>query len=151
MKKNNPGFFGLVNSNRDFQLQDTWGKNQFNSSFPAALFCYTASKGLSAKHIASRSNKILIEEISFKDAVGLEWDSDDLFFSFESEFSNYHQFINDKLPRVDLVIHSTSKKVQLCAFEIKLTAIPDNSTCDLSEDKYGSELVIRQTRSFIWH
>ena len=33
------GLFGLTNSNRDFGKADAWGKNQFNSSFPAALSC----------------------------------------------------------------------------------------------------------------
>lgn len=41
-----PGLFGLANSNRDFAQKDTWGKNQFNSSFPAALSAYLNSKGL---------------------------------------------------------------------------------------------------------
>lgn len=31
----------------------------------------------------------------------------------------------------------------LSALEIKLTALPDNSTCNLDEDCYGSEIVIR--------
>lgn len=143
MKNESAGFFGLVNSNRDFTEQDTWGKNQFNSSFPAALFCYMASKDLCAKYITSNQSKNFVDEISFKNAIGLNWDSNDLFFSFESEFASYHQFVTDKLPRVDLVIHSISKNTQISAFEIKLTAIPDNSTCDLAEEKYGSELVIR--------
>jgi len=29
--------FGLNNSNRDFSKAESWGKNQFNSSFPATL------------------------------------------------------------------------------------------------------------------
>ncbi|BAZ05750.1 type II restriction enzyme [Calothrix sp. NIES-3974] len=29
------------------------------------------------------------------------------------------------------------------AIEIKLTALPDNTTCDLSEDLYGCEIVVR--------
>jgi hypothetical protein len=28
--------------------------------------------------------------------------------------------------------------------EIKLTALPDNSTCDLTEDKFGAEIVVRR-------
>ena len=31
----------------------------------------------------------------------------------------------------------------LRALEIKLTALPDNSTCNLSEEQYGCELVVR--------
>lgn len=32
-----PGLFGITHSNRDFSLKDTWGKNQFNSSFSSSL------------------------------------------------------------------------------------------------------------------
>lgn len=39
-----PGLFGLEpnRSNRDFSKDTSWGKNKFNSSFPAALACYMA-------------------------------------------------------------------------------------------------------------
>jgi len=47
MEKNNiPGLFGIANSNRDYTRADTWGKNQFNSSFPVALACYLFHKNL---------------------------------------------------------------------------------------------------------
>jgi len=39
-----PRLFGIVNSNRDYATPYSWGKNQFNSSFPAALACYLYSK-----------------------------------------------------------------------------------------------------------
>ena len=32
-----PGLFGQIHSNRDYRKQETWGKNQFNSSFPSSL------------------------------------------------------------------------------------------------------------------
>lgn len=35
-----PRLFGINKSNRDYSNPETWGKNQFNSSFPAALACY---------------------------------------------------------------------------------------------------------------
>ena len=44
--------FGLSRSNRDFSQSDAWGKNQFNSSFPAALCCYMAHLGLPAKYLS---------------------------------------------------------------------------------------------------
>lgn len=69
--------------------------------------------------------------------------SDNLFFSFESPFIAYEQFLIGHLPRVDLVTQDTSLNKQLRPLEIKLTALPDNSTCNLSADKYGCELVIR--------
>lgn len=143
MTTTKPGLFGLSNSNRDFLSPDTWGKNQFNSSFPASLFCYMESKNLRAKFIISKNNKITVDEISFKDAIGLNWNSKELFFSFESEYSPYHKYVSGSLPRVDLVVQNLKDNSQVAALEIKLTAMPDNTTCDLAEDKYGSELVIR--------
>ena len=32
-----PCLYGIKNSNRDFSNADAWGKNQFNSSFPASF------------------------------------------------------------------------------------------------------------------
>jgi site-specific DNA-cytosine methylase len=49
----NPGLFGIRYSNRDFTQKNSWGKNQFNSSFPAALACYMSSKQLKANYIYS--------------------------------------------------------------------------------------------------
>ena len=46
MDNQKPGLFGIEYSNRDFAQRETWGKNQFNSSFPAALSSYLSSKGL---------------------------------------------------------------------------------------------------------
>lgn len=143
MTKETPSLFGLINSNRDFLQDDTWGKNQFNSSFPASLLCYMASKGQGAKYIVSTQSKIQVDEIEFKTVVGLDWNSKDLFFSFESEFSPYHKYVSGKLPRVDLVFQNLKNSSLLAPLEIKLTALPDNTTCELAEEKYGSELVIR--------
>ncbi|WP_302846956.1 HindVP family restriction endonuclease [Cylindrospermopsis raciborskii] len=47
------------------------------------------------------------------------------------------------LPRVDLVTQSRSSGQCLRPIEVKLTALPDNSTCSLTEEYYGCELVVR--------
>ena len=39
MSKESPSLFGLSNTNRDFSKKDSWGKNQFNSSFPDNKTC----------------------------------------------------------------------------------------------------------------
>ena len=44
---------------------------------------------------------------------------------------------------MDLVTQLKSNSQCLRPIEIKLTALPDNSTCDLSEEYYSSEIVIR--------
>lgn len=41
-----PRLYALNHSNRDFSQRDSWGKNQFNNSFPTALACYMHSQGL---------------------------------------------------------------------------------------------------------
>jgi DNA (cytosine-5)-methyltransferase 1 len=46
-----PSLFGIKYSNRDFSLRDTWGKNQFNSTFPVALVAYLESLGLESVYL----------------------------------------------------------------------------------------------------
>ena len=38
-----PGLFGQKYSSRDYRYEESWGKNQFNSSFPASLVAYMGS------------------------------------------------------------------------------------------------------------
>ncbi len=53
MRKNDEksGLFGLEFTNRDFTKEEAWGKNQFNSSFPASLACYMHLKGIEPVYI----------------------------------------------------------------------------------------------------
>ena len=98
------GIFGLMHSNRDFTQADTWGKNQFNSSFPAGLANFIASKGLENIYLhLDRDLKVKHGKISTEDLFGIKPNSDDLFFSFESSFAPYQQLVIGNLPRVDLV------------------------------------------------
>ncbi len=53
----------------------------------------------------------------------------------------FQPLVIGNFPRVDLVTISAGTCLQ--GLEIKLTALPDNSTCMLSEERYGCELVIR--------
>lgn len=41
-----PGLFGQKHSSRDYTKPYFWGKNQFNSSFPASLIAYMSSRGV---------------------------------------------------------------------------------------------------------
>ena len=142
--KNQPRLFGIKYSNRDYTQADTWGKNQFNSSFPAALACYMHSKGMHAVYIkADKSLNRKIEYISIEDAFGINPLSDNVYFSFESPYIPFQRYVVGNIPRNDLVIIDRRNDSCLSSFEIKLTALPDNSTCDLGNEKYGSEIVIR--------
>jgi hypothetical protein len=78
-----PGLFGIAHSNRDFTQNDTWGKNQFNSSFPAGLSNYLSSKGLENNYLILDKNlKVQHSKISTTHLFGIEPTSDDLFFFF---------------------------------------------------------------------
>ena len=140
-----PSLFGLSKSNRDFSRKECWGKNQFNSSFPASLGCYMYSLSIKPVYIKlTKSLKTVHDKIDLAEVFGEIPLSENLFFAFESDYVPYRKLVIGKLPRVDLVTQSIlPEDFCLKSIEIKLTALPDNSTYKLSEDKYGCEIVVR--------
>lgn len=145
-KKEKPALFGLEHSNRDFSNPESWGKNQFNSSFPAALACYMGSKGVHPVYITlNEKMKAVHSAIKVADFLGMEPLSPHLFFSFETSHNPFMTKVIGSLPRTDLVTVDTSKDkyVSLRPIEIKLTALPDHVTCELPEEQYGCEIVTR--------
>lgn len=145
MQNDKPRLFGIEYSNRDFTLAETWGKNQFNSSFPASLVAYLYSKRLDCVYIkTNRDNETFHDKISPKELFGISPLDDNTFYSFESVYSQYQTFFIGSTPRIDLVIQDRRTGECLKGLEVKLTALPDNSTCDfVDESQYSCELVIR--------
>lgn len=140
-----PKLFGINHSNRDFGMVDAWGKNQFNSSFPAALVAYLYSKQLRCVYLKTdAANRVYHDYICPSDLFGIAPTNDNAFYAFESVYSQYTPFYIGNTPRIDLVIQDRNTGYCLKGLEVKLTALPDNSTCNLaSDDKYSCELVIR--------
>jgi len=138
-----PHLFGLENSNRDFTSRNSWGKNQFNSSFPASLCCFLHSIGENANYLSMHGGVYQCREISISDAFNINPLDDDIYFAFESLHSPFQKYVIGALPRTDLVIQRRSNGDCLAGIEVKLTALPDNTTCDLAEANYGSEIVVR--------
>ncbi|MFC7782130.1 HindVP family restriction endonuclease [Legionella taurinensis] len=138
-----PGLFGLINTNRDFTRKETWGKNQFNSSFPAALCCYMASKNMLANYLSISKGIFKHDLISIDNVFGISFNDEDTFFAFESQHTPYQKHVLGTLPRTDLVIQRKSTGECLSGLEVKLTALPDNTTCNLDEGLYGCEIVVR--------
>lgn len=139
-----PSLFGLRNSNRDFNKKESWGKNQFNTSFPAALACYMHYKRLEPAYLVLNSNlQVIHKNTSVADLFHIQPDSNSLYFAFERDYPPYQKLIIGSLPRIDLVIIDLYSNECLQRLEIKLTALPDNSTCEQSEDKYSCEIVVR--------
>ncbi len=138
----NPRLFGINHSNRNYAHKDAWGKNQFNSSFPAALACYLYSKGLSAVYYTTNDNMTkVVKSIGIDDLYGADPLSDNIYFSFETQYTPFQKYLLGSIPRNDLVILSNGQCIS--SLEIKLAALPDNQTCTLAKEKYGSEIVIR--------
>ncbi|HBL10426.1 MAG TPA: restriction endonuclease [Cyanobacteria bacterium UBA11162] len=88
--------------------------------------------------------KVNLEKISVSEIFGISPSSPNLFFAFESDYVPYRKAVIGRLPRADLVTIDISQG-DLCLrnVEIKLTALPDNSTYHLAEEQYGCEIVTR--------
>ncbi len=139
-----PSLFGIKHSNRDFADKDAWGKNQFNSSFPAALSAYLAHKNLDNVYIQLNENLETFHDfINTETLYGLPPTAENLFYSFESQFLPFQKFLIGNIPRVDLVTQNLIDGSSLKGLEIKLTALPDNSTYHLAEENFGCEIVVR--------
>lgn len=143
MSNNNPGLFGIQNSNKDFSDETSWGKNQFNNTFPAGLVNYMHSKGLELVYIKIDPSDFSVkhEKISVPDFYGVDPTNENIHFAFEAPYIPYVGYVSEDLPRVDLVVSNGDNNT--APIEIKLTALPDDQTSNFGEEDYGSEIVVR--------
>lgn len=143
-----PLLYGLQHTNRDFSKKADWGKNVFNNAFPASLVCYMDSIRLDPVYVTLDAGLgVNHGNITATELFSISPRSNSAFFAFESLYTPYEQFVTDTLPRIDLVVCSTNVDglidKSLRAIEIKLTALPDNSTAGMPAEEYGSEIVVR--------
>lgn len=140
-----PGLFGQRHSSRDYSQEDSWGKNQFNSSFPASLVAYMSSRGVKPVYIcADENNEIVHKYIEASKLMGVDPLSDEAYYDFEAGYYPYEQYYTaSKKEKIDLVMINRSSKLAVSGLEVKLTTLPDNTTKDLEEENYGSEIVVR--------
>lgn len=138
-----PGLFGLIHTNKDFNNRAAWGKNVFNNTFPTALACFMDSISLPLVYLKFQQGALLHEPMSASDIFGLPCLSESLYFAFERDYGPYQTMIIGNLPRNDLVTFDSVNERFLRHLEIKLTAIPDDSTDELAPELFGAELVIR--------
>ena len=137
---NQPALYGITNSNRNGN--DLWGKNQFNSSFPASLACYMRDKNLKAVYLNLDSElNVVADEIGFDEVFNTTKPNNELFFSFETKYTPYQRFAFDDIGHIDLVVKSEGNWAR--PLEVKLTVIPDSTTFMQYESRWGSEIVIR--------
>jgi hypothetical protein len=135
--------YGIYRSNRSGD--DLWGKNQFNSTFPASLCAYMRDKNINPVYLStdhqfktSASDKI----ITFDDVFNTNKENKLIDFLFESNFQPYSNYLHDTLDHIDLVISHDGNNLR--PLEVKLTVLPDNNTSSSTDEAtWGSELVIR--------
>ena len=70
----------------------------------------------------------VIEHIGIEDLYKADPLGDDTYFAFETQFTPFQKYVLGSIPRNDLVIMNGTQSVS--SLEIKLTALPDNPTCD---------------------
>lgn len=141
-----PGLFGQNhnNSSRDYTKPKVWGKNQFNSSFPASLIAYMSYKGIEPVYLwVDENNDIIHKNISGTELFGINPLSENAFYNFEAGYSAFEKYYTGDRETIDLVMMDSSNNEDLIGLEIKLTALPDNTTRKKTEDKYSCEIVVR--------
>lgn len=140
-----PGLFGQKYSSRDYRCEDSWGKNQFNSSFPASLVAYMGSKGIDPIFICTnKQNDIVHKSITAEKLLGIDPLGEDAYYDYEASYYPYEQFYTaSKKEKIDLVMINRSNNAPVSGLEVKLTTLPDNTTKSLPENEYGSEIVVR--------
>ncbi len=140
-----PGLFGQKYSSRDYRLEEAWGKNQFNSSFPASLVAYMGSRDIDPVFICTnKENGITHKYISPAKLLGIDPLSEEAYYDYEAGYYPYERYYTaSKKEKIDLVMINRATKSPVSGLEVKLTTLPDNTTKDLPECDYGSEIVVR--------
>ncbi|NMM28785.1 MAG: HindVP family restriction endonuclease [Glaciimonas sp.] len=140
-----PSLYGIHQSNR--ATNDLWGKNQFNSTFPTALACYMRDRDINPVYLTVDENlHVVASEITVGELFNSTRPNRDLRFEFESKFDPYQQYAINDIGGIDLVVkHGDDRSPAQWrrALEVKLTVLPDNTTCNLDESEWSSELVVR--------
>ncbi|MBR2234450.1 MAG: HindVP family restriction endonuclease [Prevotella sp.] len=143
-QSNKPGLFGQKHSSRDYTKADSWGKNQFNSSFPASLIAYMYSKGINPVYIKTdKQNNIVHTTIDSISLLGIDPLSDDAYYNYEAGYAPYEMYYQGEREKIDLVMMNNKTKEILSGLEVKLTALPDNTTKNQPEGEWGTEIVMR--------
>lgn len=132
--------YGIRNSNRRDDAH--WTKNCFNSSFPASLACWMRDNEKDAVYVnLDNEHQISNGYISISDVFNTEKPNSEIFFEFESSFSEYQQFAYDAVTGIDIIINVDGLQVR--PLEVKLTVVPDSTTANEDESLWGPEIVVR--------
>lgn len=146
MRESKPGLFAQDhnNSSRDYTKPKVWGKNQFNSSFPASLVAYMYSKGIEPVYICTdKRNNVRHKYINGAELFKINPLAPNAYYNFEASYPAFDKYYTGSREKIDLVMVDSEKDQTLVGLEIKLTALPDNTTKSKEEDQYSCEIVVR--------
>lgn len=90
-----PGLFAKNhnNSSRNYSQEYYWGKNQFNSSFPASLVAYMSYKGIKPVYLCTdKDNNVIHSYISGSELFRIDPLAENAFYNFEASFPAYDKF-----------------------------------------------------------
>lgn len=140
-----PGLFGQKYSSRDYTRENAWGKNQFNSSFPASLVAYMGASGKKPVLVcANAKNSIVHKKISAAELLGLDPCGEEAYYDYEANFYPYEKYYTAEIKeKTDLVLINRTSQAPVSGFEVKLTTLPDTTTAKEAEEDWGSEIVVR--------
>jgi len=139
------GLLGIEHSNRDADKH--WGKNCFNSSFPASVACYMLANNIPAVYnrleLIDGSLRVVSSEINMSETFNCgKLSAKELDFNFESRYEPYQQYSFDMIDGIDLVIKTLDGRY-LSPLEVKLTVLPTANTSNMPEEQWGCEMVVR--------
>ena len=75
--------------------------------------------------------------------LGIDPLSEEAYYNYEAGFAPYEKYYQGEREKIDLVMLNNKTSEVLSGLEIKLTALPDNTTKRLSEEEWGTEIVMR--------
>ena len=103
-----------------------------------------SNKGIEPVYLCvDEDNNLVHKYISGADLYGIDPLSEDAFYNFESGFSAFEKYYTGNREKIDLVMVNRTTNENLIGLEVKLTALPDNTTKKLSEEKFSCEIVVR--------
>ncbi|MCD8265790.1 MAG: HindVP family restriction endonuclease, partial [Prevotellaceae bacterium] len=103
-----------------------------------------SSKGIPLVYLhTDKKNKLTHSHITAEKVFGIDPLSDKAYYNFEAGFPPYEQYYKGDREKTDLVMMDRETGKPLCGLEVKLTALPDNSTKSEPEERYGCEIVVR--------
>ena len=103
------------------------------------------SKGIDPIFICTnKNNEVVHKHISSSKLLGIDPLSDEAYYDYEAGYYPYEQYYTaSKKEKIDLVMINRTTQSPVSGLEVKLTTLPDNTTKDLPDADYGSEIVVR--------